>query len=87
MLPRRGERGGHLAHARVLGAQPGVDFLQQLRLLGEGGRGDRVLVAVEMAVGAVRARRQACRNSRALTVETASAARSSAASESSLEWA
>ena len=52
MLPGGGERGGHLAHARVAGAQPGVDFLQQLRLLAEGRRGDRVLVAVEVLVGA-----------------------------------
>ena len=52
MLPGRGERGRHLAHARILAAQKGVDLLQQFRLFLEGWRGDRVFVAVEMAVGA-----------------------------------
>ncbi len=52
MLPGGGERGGNLAHARILGAQPGVDLLQQLCLGLEGGRGDRILVAIEMAIGA-----------------------------------
>ena len=82
MLPRRGERGRHLPHARVARrAAMRVDFLQQLGLRLEGRRGDRVLVAVEMPVGARRRRRPACRNSRLLTAETASEARSSAASD------
>jgi hypothetical protein len=54
MLPGGRQRGRHLPHAWIGIAHVGVDFGQELRLLGEGGRADRVLVAVEMAVGARR---------------------------------
>ncbi len=68
-------------------AHIGVDLGQKLRLLHEGGRADRVLVAIEMAIGAWRRFGPAFRNSPDFTADTASAARSSAASESSLACA
>ena len=51
-LPRGGERGRHLPHARVPGAQPGVDLLQQLRLGLEAGLHNGVGLAVARTVGA-----------------------------------
>ena len=52
MLPGGGERSGDLTHARVASPQPGIDFLQQLCFLLEARCCQRVLVAVELAVGA-----------------------------------
>ncbi len=53
-LPARGDRGRHLAHLVVLAAQIGVDLLQDLHLLLEARLADRVFVAVEFLVGALR---------------------------------
>jgi len=51
-LPLAGEPGGDLLHARIAGAGVGVDLLQQRHLAGEGDGAERVVVGVEVAVGA-----------------------------------
>ena len=51
-LPLRPEGRGDLPHVLALAADIGVDLLQQLHLRLEARRGDRVFVAVELAVGA-----------------------------------
>ena len=51
-LPGRGDARGHLPHAGVLGAGIGIDLFQRLHLGVEGGSGEGVLVAIELAVGA-----------------------------------
>ena len=53
-LPRRAEARGDLLHALVLGAGIGVDGFQQLHLGVEARRFQRIVVAVELAVGAAR---------------------------------
>ena len=60
-LPLRAERHGDLAHRLVLGAEIGVDLLEELHLGLEAGRGDRVLLAVELLIRAGRRRRRPCR--------------------------
>ncbi len=64
-LPACGNRSRHLPHLVVLAAQIGVDIGQHLDLLLEGRRTDRVLVAVELVVGAAGGCGIGCRNSRA----------------------
>ena len=56
-LPRRRDAGGHLPHARILGARIGVDLFQQLDLGLEAGRAERIFVGVEFDVGARRRHR------------------------------
>ena len=53
-LPAGGDRGGYLAHLRILVAQIGVDLGQQLDLLLEGRRTDRIVLAVELGIGPLR---------------------------------
>ena len=53
-LPVAADRGGHLAHPRVLAAGVGVDLFQQLDLGLEGHESQGVVVAVEPRVGAER---------------------------------
>jgi hypothetical protein len=52
--PLAGQRGHHLHDPRVAGAAPGVDLLQQGDLVGEVGRGQRIVVAIEAGVGGPR---------------------------------
>ena len=54
MLPGGSERGRHLPHARVGTAQIGVNLGQQLHLFFKAGCRDRVVLAIEMPVGAGR---------------------------------
>ena len=49
--PLAGQRDHHLGDARIGGAGIGVDLLQQGDLVGEAGRGERILVAVKLLVG------------------------------------
>ena len=51
-LPLARERGRNLLHARVLRARIGVDLGKELHLLLEGLGAERILVRVEMRVGA-----------------------------------
>ena len=52
--PLAGDRGRDLHHARVRGPRVGVHLAQELDLVGEGGRGEGVVVAVELLVGRAR---------------------------------
>ena len=53
--PLAGQRGHHLHDPRVAGAGEGVDLLQQGDLVGEVGRGQRIVFAIELGVGGARA--------------------------------
>jgi hypothetical protein len=86
MLPGGGERGRDLPHARIARPQPGVDLLQEFRLLLEAGRGERVLVAIELAVGPGRRRGELARIA-GLDGRDRVGGAQSAASLISLEWA